>query len=377
MATATKTAPAPGGRVRLQLFWLKIHRWIGLALLAVFTLLAITGSLLVWPDHFDRWVNPERYPTRASTTSAAPSTLIQSAQTALPAGDRVSAIRFADGITAVRAVGQVNGPAPLDLGPASRAMVWLDPATGSVLATADGAGGFQWLLRAVHGHLLSSSWGRELVALAGLVLLTSAGTGLWLWWPGSRHLGRALKWRRQASISMNLHRQGGAIVVLILILEAFTGVYVSVPFLFAHHAEAPSSAAPSAEPPAAPRTIATPRQDADAIFAAARARLPDARPATFSLPTQDSPEWVVTFETAAGERSVRIADATGEARVDAAKTPGAAQRIQHVMEDVHFGNYGPLWQTVVFLSGIVLVLLSVTGLLLWLQGRARRLRHAR
>lgn len=377
MATATKTAPAPGGRVRLQLFWLKIHRWIGLTLLAVFTALALTGSLLVWPDHFDRWVNPARYPASTAAAVVPPSTLIRSAQAALPAGDRVSAIRFANDITAVRAVGQVNGPAPLDLGPPSRAMVWLDPATGAVLATADGAGGFQWLLRAVHGHLLSSSWGRELVALAGLILLTSACTGLWLWWPGTRHLGRALKWRRQASVSMNLHRQGGAIVVLVLALEAFTGVYVSVPFLFAHQAAAPSGTAQTAEHPPAPQTIATPQQDADAVLATARAQLPDARPATLSLPTQNSPEWVVTFETVAGERSVRIADATGAARVDADKMPSAAQRIQHVMEDIHFGNHGPIWQTVVFLSGIALVLLSVTGLLLWLQGRARRLRHAR
>jgi len=377
VATSTKTASAPNGRMRLQLFWLKIHRWIGLALLIVFTVLALTGSLLVWPDHFDRWVNPERYPTSAAITFAPPTTLIRSAQTALPAGDQVSALRFANGITAVRAVGQVNGPAPMDLGPSSRAMVWLDPATGSILATAEGAGGFQWLLRAVHGHLLSSSWGRELVALAGLILLTSACTGLWLWWPGTRHLGRALKWRRQASISMNLHRQGGAIVVLILVLEAFTGVYVSVPFLFAHQDVAPSGIAQPIERPAAPRTMATPQQDADAVLAAAQARLPDARPAALSLPMQGSGEWVITFATATGERSVRIADATGEARVDAAETPNAAQRIQHVMEDVHFGNYGPLWQTVVFLSGVVLVLLSVTGLLLWLQGRARRMRHAR
>jgi uncharacterized iron-regulated membrane protein len=379
MQRASTVARVPNRRARVRLLWMKIHRWIGLALLVVFAAFAITGALLVWPDHFDRLLNPARYPPDAAATPAPPSVFIKSAQSALPRGDLVSAIRYPTGITAVRVAGQVNGPAPLDLGPPSRTTVWLDPGSGTVLAAVRQTGGFQWTLRALHGHLLLATYGREVVALVGIVLLASAGTGLWLWWPGLRNVGRALKWRRQASLSMNLHRHGGALVVVILIVEALTGVYVSVPRLFSAIVEPTSTQATGvevAEGPPLARTIARPRQDIDQVLASAQTLFPGSKTLTIFLPTEGSGQWIVNLATGNGERSVHIADDSGETKTLTPPEPGVAKRVEHVMEDIHFGNYGPLWQLIVFLCGVTLALLSITGPLLWLQGRALRGRRA-
>lgn len=375
MASTTAAIRAPSKRVRVQQLWLSIHRWIGLVLVLVFAAFAITGSLLVWPDHFDRIVNSDRYPADASVTPAPPSVFLAAAQTALPPGDAVSALRYPEGIAGVRVAGQVNGPAPLGVGPASRTMVWLDPADGAVLSSVGQGGGFLWSLRAFHGHMLLATGGREVVAIIGLVLLVSAGSGLWLWWPGLRNIARALKWRRQASVSMNLHRHGGAIIVVILLIEAFTGTYVAVPALFASVIEPSSGAGGHEEGPPVTRTMTNPRQNIDQVLSSALALVPGGKPLTLFLPTEISGRWIVNLTTSDGERTVTVADASGETRVAPVHEPGPAERVEHVMQDLHFGNYGPVWQIVVFLSGILLAMLAITGPLLWLQGRARRVKR--
>lgn len=375
MASIAATARRPSTRAQLQLFWLKIHRWIGLALLAVFVAMAITGSLLVWPEHFDRMVNPDRYPADASVTPAPPSVFVSAAQAVLPEGDYVSAIRYPYGIAGVKVVGQIHGPAPLDVGPPSRITLWLDPATGEVLSRDERTGGFLWSLRAFHGHLLLATGGREAVAIVGLILLASAGTGLWLWWPGLRNLARSLKWRRQVSVSMNLHRHGGAIIVLILIIEAFTGMYVSVPHVFTRLFDNAAGEAGHVEGPPPTRNIAAPQRTIDEVLASAQAQFPGAKTLSIFLPTEGPEQWIVNLASNDGERTVRIADSTGEVQVVPLHEPSAADRVERVMADIHFGALGPVWQMIVFLSGVLMAVLSVTGFLLWLQRRARKPRE--
>ncbi len=38
--------------------WFSVHRWLGIVLGAWFALVGITGSLLVYEDPIDEWLNP-------------------------------------------------------------------------------------------------------------------------------------------------------------------------------------------------------------------------------------------------------------------------------------------------------------------------------
>lgn len=367
-------------RIELQRFWLRIHRWIGLALLPVFFALAVTGSVLTFPDFFERLANPERFPDRPSSgalsTTATLSEVIETAAKRLPEGDHPSALRFpmtADG--SIMVAGQVIGPPNMGLGPPRRAKVWVDPADAQVLSTHDGTADFMWSMHATHGHLLLKGIGKKVVAWMGVILLVSAGTGLWLWWPGLRHIGRALKWQRTASVNLNLHRQSGAIIVVILILETITGIYVAVPGFFASMIEPATQAGGRSEGPSRAKSLESPQLDIDEVLHSARALVPHGRLESIFLPTGNLPAWTVNFDDE-GPRVVRVSEADGSAQRLPREAPGRADRVETVMTDIHFGFYGPLWQWTVFLSGVVLALLSVTGLVIWWQGRQRRKRSA-
>ena len=89
------------------------------------------------------------------------------------------------------------------------------------------------------------------------------------------------------------------------------------------------------------------------------------------LPTTARPVWAVVLAGVAGPVSVRVDDATGGARRVPPQPRGRAMRVVSLMERTHAGDLGVVWQVIVFLSGIALSLLSVTGFLMWLRGGMR------
>lgn len=379
MATAAPPAPRTGPMLsrttRVRLFWLKLHRWMGLALLVFMFAFGLTGSVLVWPETFDALVHPARHPAAATARFTPTEAFVDRARALLPAGDRVSGVRVAQGEGAILIGGEVSSPAPLRLGPPGRVQLWLHPATGELLDRQDGNLGFLWSMRAVHGHMLLKGWGRTVVAILGLALMIMAGIGLWLWWPGRRQAIAALKWRKPFSRSMNLHRQTGALLGLVMIVEAATGAWIALPRLFEGMIEPQgASGRVMSEGPPAARPLADPALPVERAVAIARAAAGTAAPlVTLFFPSEDKPAWAVTFAGA----SVTVDDATGAATLRPAPVRGRAARVTDTMEAIHAGDMGPVWQVIVFASGIVLCLLSVTGLLLWLQGRARSRRRTR
>lgn len=378
---ATVAAPARSGPVlsrkaRVRLFWLKLHRWIGLALLVVMAAFGITGSVLVWPDTFDAMVNPGRYTTVDASGFAPTETFLEKARAALPEGDRISGLRITESGT-ILVAGDVNGPPAAGLGPPSRVQVWLHPETGAVLDRNEGAGGFIWAMHAIHGHLLLKTLGREAVALSGVILLFTSVVGVWLWWPGRRNLVRALAWRKQYSKSMNLHRQTGAVLAVVIILEAATGTWIALPRLFGQLVEpsAEAARAPTEGPPAS-APMARPALSIEAAVHQAAGALSGAGPViTVFTPSETNPVWAVSLRTPGGPATVLVDDTNGSATVREEPAPGRAERVTSIMEAIHFGH-GPLvWTVIIFASGIVLTLLSVTGLLIWMQERARRMKR--
>jgi uncharacterized iron-regulated membrane protein len=374
MKSLAESSPqgTPGSRVRAQLLWLKVHRWIGLGLLVVFAVFAITGCALVWPVAFEKLMHPARF---GSSTAAQPVPLasaLLNAQAALGASDTVAAARFVDGDSTLLFVGQIAGPPNFGLGPPRRHRAYVDRGSGTVLTTWDGRADAVWWMRALHGHLLIRSYGREIVAGAGLFLLASGVSGLWLWWPGRKRVAAALKWRKQASVSMNLHRQTGAAIVIVLLVETFTGIYVAVPGVFAKLIDPQASSEHGPEgPPASP----TRKEILTSIDTVARSALAAAPPAarleSIFLPTERSSMWVVNVATNDGAMTVLVDDGTRAATVRPAAAPTAAERVERVMIDTHFGRLGTVWSIIVFLSGVILTLLAITGLTLWLERRRR------
>lgn len=355
---------AASSKPRLRALWFQLHKWIGLLLAAAIIPISVTGAALVSHDWLDEVANPDRYAVSPDAAALPPSVYASAAGRALGPGERIASIRMPEHggpvvVTAIRPVPGADRP--------PRTLVWLDPANAAVLDQADAEDGIVRLFHRLHGRLLIPGVGRQIVGWIGVAMLASALTGLWLWWPRGGRWTRGLRWKRSPSVETNLHHQAGFWISLPLAVIAFTGVWISFPAFFG----AVSGTPVPSRPPPSPPLVSTAMAADDAVSAA----LPMAKGALASLtwPTEASPEWKVGFvqgEATAAE--VLVDDASARATPPAPPKP---ETLARTMRRVHDGtDMGPVWQTIVFLAGVLPAGLAVTGILMWL--RARRWRGA-
>ncbi|MEO9132388.1 MAG: PepSY domain-containing protein, partial [Sphingomonas sp.] len=105
----------------------------------------------------------------------------------------------------------------------------------------------------------------------------------------------------------------------------------------------------------------------DTAIASAQATLPgELRQVTW--PTDLKPEWKITL---AGDArpSVTVDDATGAAKAGRIVPEDTAR----LMRRIHDGTrMGALWQTIIFIGGILPAILAVTGIIMWWRARKWR-----
>jgi uncharacterized iron-regulated membrane protein len=210
--------------------------------------------------------------------------------------------------------------------------------------------------------------GRQIVGWIGVAMLISSLSGIWLWWPSVGGLRRGLRWRRQDRTSANLHHTAGFWVALPLAMLSFTGVWISFPAFFGAVSGAPAQGGGSP-----PFPVAESRLGADSALASAR-RANSGAPVSIAWPTDRSADWTMRFAGGEGPAEVKVADASGSATA----VPPRPETIARTMRRWHDGDgMGPLFQTIIFIGGLVPALLAVTGIMMWLRGRSRRAEAAR
>lgn len=225
------------------------------------------------------------------------------------------------------------------------------------------------MLHILHGSLMVPGVGRQIVGWIGVAMLLSALTGLWLWWPLQGSWTRGLRWRRQNTTNANLHHQMGFWVSVPLAMLAFTGVWISFPPVFAKLAGV--TPPPPRATPAAPlaATILTP----DAALQTASSHAPG-KLLSIGWPTEKSPDWKLTFDREVSPAEVIVSDRNGEATPPKAPKP---ETLARTMRRLHDGTgMGPVWQTIIFIGGIIPALLAITGIVMWLRTRGWRARTA-
>lgn len=197
---------------------LKLHRWVGLTLAVLLTLQGLTGALLVFRDEIERAIHPELVVEPIATR--APVQALMDAVEARHPGVPVSRAEFSawdDGAVLFKLTAKDG----------TRWVTAVDPYRGTIVrdgSLAAWPGEWMFLL---HDSLLAGPIGETIVGIEGLGLLFLALTGPIVWWPGRKRLkqglkvitdrGADLKWR-------TLHRAGGALIAVILVGSATTGV---------------------------------------------------------------------------------------------------------------------------------------------------------
>jgi len=364
------------GRLDLRRAALLAHRWLGLLFGALLVVIGVSGSILSFQREIDAALHPALF--RASgpanpAISYSAVLLLAEAATGRPAGT----IRPPDAVWPVWVVSPPRG--------ARAAMTaYLDPATGALLGQRDARAGFIATTRQLHEALLLRDWGgHEAVGWLGILLLLFALSGVWLWWPKNGALGRALvALRRRPALLLNLdlHRLVGIWMAVVLAVVAFSGVVIIFPGWFRPLLGVAAPASPAATP-ARPGPMLL---DADAAVAAALAHLPGQVATGLTPPSRQRAAWTVSLRPAASDLEIRARSVVALDPWTGAVIEERGPHLRRAGEEaialqrwLHGGALlGWPGRILVFVAGLALAALFVTGLAGWLLRRRNRRRLA-
>lgn len=378
-------------KARLRPLWLKIHRWLGLSVGFLFVLLGLTGSLLVFDHAIDEWLNPQLLLTDGRGSQRPLAEIVAAAERSFEGEEAC-----AHSLQAPRVEGGVWTawfPSGAEQTP-QWTRVYVDPYTARVTGQRVwGEDLMSWIYKlhyTLHG---GDVVGRTIVGLAGLALMLSALTGIYLWWPLWKSGWRAaFAVRRGALRNFDLHKTLGITSSLILLVVAFTGAYMEFPqyvkpLITWFSAETPPPTELKSVPDAA-----TPLVPEEAIAIAMR-QFPDASFDHFHPPEGETGTYEIGLRQPGevtrsfGRTQVWIDPYNGE--ILAVRDPRDATFADSFFAwqfPLHNGEaFGLAGRWIIFFSGLAPAVLYVTGLLVWWRkARARRrqrdrrpLRHER
>lgn len=354
--------------------WSLLHRWLAFSIGVLFVLLGLSGSVITYEQEIDAWLNPRLMRVQPRAEQASIATMEAQVRAQLPAFAQLYAARLPhrDGDAALWFFKNADG---------ARRQFTVDVYTGRVIGERSADHHLVGWIYEFHASLLMGLAGNVLlsvVAIAALVLLVS---GLWLWAPRTagqwRQALRVARTHSRDRLYFDLHRVSGAYASALLLLSAFTGIYMALPPLM--------EGAVSLVSPVTPWSVPTamggpPRLSLQAAVERAQQVFPDARPKVLAMDRPGLYE-INLFHPQdrlwrkAGQRTVFIDAATGEVlRADAPQRGSGGDRFVRWMFPLHNGEaFGEISRAVVCFSGLVPLLLAIAGTALW----ARRLRNRR
>ena len=315
-----------------------LHRWPGLLALALVTLLAVSGAALSVFPAAERIAAPQ---AEAAMSVADLAARIQSAHPGVeqirraPSG-RITAYWF-DGGTPGSAV--------------------IDPPTGASLASAD-PNPFQRWLTNLHRSLFLDDAGRIVMAVGAAAMLVLAISGFAL------VARRAGGWRRwlaplRGPLAGRVHVELARAAVLGLLLSSATALWMTA----STFGLLPDEGAP-AEPPAAVSGATNAPLAAMPLLAATP--VSSLRELSFPYPGDATDVFTLKTEDGAGY----IDQGTG-ATLGWAGLSGW-ERVLETVYMLHTGQGAPLLGLLLGLMALAVPAMGVTGLSIWLAGRARR-----
>lgn len=384
LAQAAPAAPYLSPRARRRQLWLKIHRWLGIVLLIPMALLGVSGSLQVWPEETEALLNPGREVAATADPATITQDHVAAAREALADYGPVTRIELGEVGEPIVASSAPYAPPRLgSRGPVSRE-AYVDPDSGEVIDSGDSAGIMDFM-HLLHGILLIPDVGRQVVGAMGLFLIVSGVSGIVIFWPGRKRVMAALKWQKRDGKMLNIHRQSGFLLSVVLIVEAVTGAWISFPGFFAAIVEPGVEQPQRRRPGGGPE--GTPMEMDDGAWMAALGAATAAyngRPTSITAPTLEDRMWTVELagQGMNGKVSVFVDGGPVEVKEEEARQgpPPPTTRAGAIamwMRQAHYATIGGFaWQVLVFLSGLALTFLSISGVWVWARRELKGKRRA-
>ena len=388
-----------------------LHRYAGLVLAAFMVIVGITGSLLAFRVEIERLIAPQMFASGRTGVPLDAATLIERAQGVDPRVQVVGVELKDEGRAQLIFVPKVD-PATGRRFSLDFTQVFVNPYTGAELARrrfgdlSQGLINVMPFVRQLHGELaLPRGQGGPLLGWIALLWTLDCFVALYLTFPrwhalnapdtGPGWLARwepawLVAWRRSAfRLNFDLHRAGGLWTWLLLLMFAWSSVYLNL-----HWVYAPITGAVLDYPAndnnmrGGPPRLAKPLNDPPLDFHQAQDRAAaELTKAGLSFVRVES----LSYSPASGVYTYRVATnkdiqtVGGRTYVLVHGDTGTLERLrlpsgQHSgltftnwIYALHMANvFGLPYRIVVFLVGLVMTVLSVTGVYLWWKKRGFR-----
>ena len=354
-----------------------VHRWVGLAVAVVLFISGLTGVLLVGLRPLDRIVNAELFASGLAAQETWPADVYDEIARRLTAEFPSSRLiyrlpRTPDASMQVHVVGEWHGEVFFDASGAERGR------------RADGEGIFNWVFE-LHSSLLSEGTGKTVLFVCAIAYLLLFTAGLVAWWPKRLRSGFVLQLGRGPRRAVfDLHRVGGAVLGLVVLVSVSSGSYMAYRPLsvwIAHLAGSPPQPPPSlAAAPLDPLT--QPRLRLSSVIATADTALGQSRVSIVDWPPAGGIRVRKQLSDEVhpnGLSSVWLDPSTGAVvRETAWRDADAAVRGFEFIYPLHIGELGGwIHSVLILIAGVALAFLAGSGPFLWLSRRwARRLKPA-
>lgn len=357
----------------------KLHLVLSLSAGALLALAGLTGSALVFREEIDRALDPSVHqapPPANSTSARAPlSAALERVRRAHPDHPPMY----------VRMPRQEGATYEFWMDASDGRLVYADPHTARILGSRVPSETLTGWLHALHVELLLGEAGHTVQGAAGLALLGLTITGVFLWWPGVRHLGRGFRvswsapWKR---VNYDLHKAVGALGLPLLFVAGLTGAALVFHEAARWALDGITASPPALKPPApAPPSSGATGSGAvsvDGAIAAARALLPHARVTWVYLPGPQDGTFTVRMKLPDeahpnGSNYVYVERRSGRVlRADLTPQQSRGARAFNLLYPTHTGVvWGLPGRILGAIAGLLPLVLLTTGLILW-RSRGRR-----
>ena len=248
-------------------YLLRVHRWAGIGLAALLVVAGLTGSLLAFHHEIDALLNPGLHRTEPQTQRAALdgiATTIEAKYPQLVVGYFLFADNPASSIHVIMNTRQAAADGRLDRDSPRPTEIFADPYTGQLMGERNWGeiGGtvahVMPMIYRLHMSLFLDKTGQWITGIVAAIWIVGMLIGVFLAVPRLKLLRKAftVKWQAsRARVLFDLHRTVGLVSALILIVTAFTGLYMNLPSVVE---PALAAVAPFTERPASLRMSGAP-----------------------------------------------------------------------------------------------------------------------
>ena len=391
-----------GITLKIRSFWVLLHRYTGLAMTAFLIVVGLTGCLLAFLPELDGVINPQYVAPIQAVTMLNPLTLMENAER-LDTAIKADAVWLSDTAATVTVSSRTTNDVGYD-------QLIFNPYTGELLGRrhwGDLSQGLENLMPFVyklHYELALGDAGVWILGITALIWTLDCFVGFYLTLPPRKSSHRtkplAIKnfWQRwqpawlikwsasKTRINFDLHRAGGLWLWLALLVFAWSSVYMNLGGFYTQVMQSVSQYhQPWTDFPDLPQPVQQPQinwRQAQDISQAELNRLEQAQGIRTLVPSAFWINRAKGFYVYAVKSTADIQDHGGQTRVVIDANSGAVKQvllptgqysgntITTWLMALHMANvWGLPYKIFVCVLGLAIVMLSVTGVLIWLKKR--------